>query len=444
MLNDIADAASGRAGSASDTGEADPVVTETLPDIAFTLSDGGPLGDEPEQSVARDYPTSTESDAVHPEQAPNAEEPDDHVDIAGATSVLARRLMESFLLEAPTGWRRLEAVFSVAATVSIAEAGFFDGDGHLSRVDATPETLEYVHELRALTSVVAGRPWWRIVLWLSDSGELDYEFDYGDRPFPADHLLPPEAYEADLTVYPRDGLPVWLAAYMRHNDRQLRTPERTQDRVRADRAAGITPDLLRFPSLDLVWARWAVVAAAAVATGSDWGPRIFPSAGRFESVGGSGSTLQLLPGRRAVLSGGIWDDPSLDAAYNAGAPLPDYFAGAPDWLAVPVLNPRVGGGLLSFCYWWDGDGWYRGESPDPDRIGDAIPGLWTVETVVDVVCRVMDESVPATAVADLVRAAESAEVDRDIAGAALRPTEESTFADAYHQLALAGVTVRDR
>jgi hypothetical protein len=107
--------------------------------------------------------------------------------------------------------------------------------------------------------------------------------------------------------------------------------------------------------------------------------------GIFESARRSGSTLTLLPGDRAVLSGGVWDAPALDAAYNGTGAMPKLFAGAPDRVADPVLNPRAVTGLLSCCYWWEAGRWYRGESDPIPECAPALPAVWTVSTVAGVV-----------------------------------------------------------
>jgi hypothetical protein len=91
-----------------------------------------------------------------------------------------------------------------------------------------------------------------------------------------------------------------------------------------------------------------------------------------------------------VLSGGVWDAPVLDAAYNTGAAMPELFAGAPDWVADPVLNPRAVIGLLSFCYWWEAGQWYRGESAPIPECAPALPAVWTAGTVASVVGSLLD------------------------------------------------------
>ncbi len=129
----------------------------------------------------------------------------------------------------------------------------------------------------------------------------------------------------------------------------------------ADAAAGhtaiATDDV---PPLRDVWARWAVLSAAYTGVGSEWGPRIYPGYGWYESDRRSGCTLFVLPGDRAVLSGGKWNSELLDAAYNGGSPLPDLYTGAPAWVNDSVLNTRNRNGLLTFCFWWVNGQWYRG------------------------------------------------------------------------------------
>ncbi|MFD0787950.1 hypothetical protein ACFQZ8_28920, partial [Micromonospora azadirachtae] len=136
------------------------------------------------------------------------------------------------------------------------------------------------------------------------------------------------------------------------------------------------------PPLPDVWARWAALSAAYVGVGSEWGPRIFPGHGWYESDRRSGSVLFLLPGERAVLSGGKWNSPLLEAAYHGGRPLPDLYAGAPAWVTDSVLNTRNRNGLLTFCLWWDGGRWYRGGSDTSDELDVPLPHIWTPDETV--------------------------------------------------------------
>lgn len=279
-------------------------------------------------------------------------------DLAG----LADRIAEQLREVAPPGWQRLQAWF--AMTVVAETALLVADDGTRSIRCPVPDAVWYaVHRHRQLSAASNGAPWWRLLVGIDTEG-VEVVADYGAEPFPGEQLFAPEAYLADLERYPRDRLPVWLGAYLGRGDRRSRPPRAAADGMRADERAGVHAVAVdgELPELPVLWARWTVLAAAFVAVGSGRGPRIGPSVGIFESAGRSGSTLTVLPGDRAVLSGGVWDAPVLDAAYNAGAVMPKLFAGAPDWVADPVLNPRAATGLLSFCYWWEAGQWYRGES----------------------------------------------------------------------------------
>ncbi|MEU7634457.1 hypothetical protein AB0C34_31580, partial [Nocardia sp. NPDC049220] len=289
---------------------------------------------------------------------------------------------------------------------------------------------------RAQSAVGTNGPWWRLRIVVTDTGATEIDEDHGTQPFPEPYLFAPQAYTADLETYPRERLPVWLAAYVRHDERQSRPPAQAVRHARENRTARRADDqITEFPVL---WARWATLAAAFVAVNSLWGPRILPSLGRFEGGAGNGSTLYILPGERAVLSGGVWEAPELDAVYNRGGPMPDYYAGAPDWVADSVLDSRAQAGLLSFCYWWENGHWYRGQSPDVTRFAAAVPAVWSADAVVDTVARLMPRQDSRGAAEALVGAAENNRVTSDL----LAPLFDPAVCDvdsAFHQLSLAGV-----
>lgn len=307
-------------------------------------------------------------------------------DLAGLIDRIADGLRQ---VVAP-GWRRLEAWF--AMTVVAESAVLMVDDGLRSFRCPVPDALwDAVRRHRQVSAAADGRPWWRLLVRVDADG-VEAAADHGAVPFPGEQLFAPEAYLADLERYPRDRLPVWLAAYLGRGERQVRSPRVAAAAARADQRAGLRAAVVddELPELAVLWARWAVLAAAFVAVGSGQGPRIVPSVGIFEGAGRSGSTLTLLPGDRAVLSGGVWEAPILDAAYNAGAAMPQLFAGAPNWVAVPVLNPRSATGLLSFCYWWEAGRWYRGESAPIPECAPALPAVWTVGTVAGVIGNLLD------------------------------------------------------
>ncbi|BDT85069.1 hypothetical protein [Nocardia cyriacigeorgica] len=372
--------------------------------------------------------------------------PAPQADPASRATELTREIARALAAAAPAGWQRLTALFALTAAAELGQVFYIDEDGHSIGAQPSTELLELVRSQRHEAAQLGDGPWWRLLLTLGAGGELEVDYDYGDEPFPQDQLFPPQAYAEDLELYPRESLPVWLAAHLGHADRQSRSPGDAAAQARADRARDIRGELAdrELPEFPLMWARWAVLSAAFVAARSQWGPRILPSLGMFEGSRRSGATLYALPGGRAVLSGGVWNAPELDAAYNADKDLPELYAGAPEWVANPVLNARASTGLLSFCYWWDSGHWYRGESPGAQGIAEAVPGFWTVDTVVDVVLRLITAEPGESerrAVAALLSAAE--------VGVATRDTLVEVFGDdgffdidsAFYQLTLAGVAL---
>ncbi|MEU1980926.1 hypothetical protein [Nocardia sp. NPDC019395] len=396
-------------------------------------------GDDEQPDI--DFRLSLDGDetAVEPAGDTEAEaEPDESRDQA-----LAREIGATLGEAGPSGWKQLDAVFALTTTTVRAEVIYSDGERSM-RTEPSGAVLDRVREQRALVAELDEEPWWRMLLRLSADGDFEVDYDFGDEPFPEGQLFEPDAYRADLEEYPREVLPVWLAAYIGHGDRQTRTPQDAAIEARADREAEIWPAMAEneFPDFPEMWARWACISAAFVAAGSDWGPRILPSLGWFESSRRGGSTLYSLPGGRAVLSGGVWESPNLDAAYNDGAEMPEFFAGAPDWVANPVLNPRSATGLMSFVYWWEAGRWYRGESPDASECATAVPGVWTAETVVDIVAGLAAQPPSAeqrAAAAALVSAAEVGVVTRDTVEALFDEEDGFDIDGALYQLGLAGV-----
>ncbi|WP_227984302.1 hypothetical protein [Nocardia spumae] len=392
-----------------------PVPAGEEPDVGFTLGDGIPV---PGAAV---------------------------VDPEARARELAHSIARELAASAPEGWHQLTAVFAVTVVVGGGEVVYTDDQERVLRTEPSESVLNLVREHRDLAGALEGGPWWRLLVQLDREGHLQVDYDYGDEPFPDDQLLPPEAYLADLQAYPRERVPVWLGAYVGHGDRQSRPPAEAARQLRADRAAGVVPDVSDddFPDLPTLWSRWAVMAAAFVAAGSRWGPRVLPSLGWFEGSRRGGSTLYLLPGGRAVLSGGVWEAPALDAAYNGDAPLPRLYAGAPEWVSNSVLNPRFGDGLLSFCYWWEDGRWYRAESPPADELSDALPGVWTSATVAQVICGLVDGDT-----GDDLRAAVDTLVAAAEANVVTRETLVSVFGDdgifdidgAFNQISMAGAT----
>lgn len=356
--------------------------------------------------------------------------------VAGPTppDPASHRIAESLTGLAPRDAHEIHAVFVLTVAAELATVVATDAEGRTVQIVPPEEVLALVRRYREASAARPGGPWWRYLLLVSASGEVRTDYDYGAEPFPDDHLFPAEVYRADLEVFPRDRLPVWLAAHIRHADRQSRPAETAAE---AEPGSAVVEKGL--PALPLLVARWAVLSAAFVAVGSPWGPRVLPALGLFEGAERSGSSLWIVPGDRAVLSGGVWNDPVLDAVYNAGAPMPDLYAGAPAWVANPLLNPRAGIGLLSFCYWWDGGRWCRGASPPVAEVAEAVPAVWSGENTAAILAALVEDEPgirARKAALGLVLAAERGEIDR---AALAEVFGAGDIDDAYLQLVMAGV-----
>ncbi|MFE3984317.1 hypothetical protein ACFXPR_07520 [Nocardia tengchongensis] len=393
------------------------------------------MGVDTEDSVSQDNSTA-ESPDVGFRLAEPTESAEAHDRSTQPLPLVEQVAAELFSL-LPEGWDRLDAAVAMTVTDEAARVVVSDAE-HAVQVPLSARAIELLRELRHQSAESEDGPWWRVLASVDKSGSAEIEFDHGAEPFPDQRLFPPQAYLADLQTYPRRRLPVWLAAYLGHADRQVRTPSHAANSRATDGA--FTPRVESdLPALPLMWARWAAIAAAFVAADSQRGPRVTTALGWFEGTSHSGATLHLLPHGRAVLSGGLWNDPRLDATYNDGVGIPQLYRGAPDWVAGPVLNPRAANGLLSFCYWWDGAAWHCGESPSATELRSALPGIWTSAAAVDVITR-MNARVPAGAAAELVAAAEAGTVTRQFAAPILGGTTADVD-NAYYQLLLAGVVI---
>ncbi|WP_280336638.1 hypothetical protein [Nocardia wallacei] len=347
---------------------------------------------------------------------------------------------------APAGWQAVRAAFAMTVGAQAADIVFAVGE-RVVPVDPPESVTVLVRRHRELSARMDRGPWWRLLLLLTAGGEPEFGRDYGDEPFPDGQMFTPDVYRADLRVYPRPRLPVWLAAYVGHAGRQARSPRAAAAAARADQVAGVSPVRMidELPDLPVLWARWAVLSAAFLAVGSERGPRMLPSQGWFESSRYAGSTVHLLPGGRAVLSGGVWNAPELDEVYNKNAEMPKYFAGAPDWVADPVLNPRAAAGLLSFCYWWDDGCWYRGASPAAEQSRSAVPGVWTADNVVDIMSGLLGDRLDQrwrAAAETLVTAAQDGVLTRDTVIDVFGDAQSVDIDAAMYQFSIAGSAER--
>ncbi len=432
-----------------------PAGDTTGPDIGFSLDTDDPV--TPDVGFALDDAERADEAPAVPESqaaaAPGDVDPTGTAPVTGTAQPdpdpdrareLAFDLARELAAAAPPEWTRLDVVFALTTTEGAARV-FYTGRDQIVEAVPAEAIMSLARSQRDSTAGLDDGPWWRLIIGLSAEGEIEVDYDYGEEPFPEEQLLSPEAYRTDLEIYPRERLPVWLAAYIDDDGGQQRDAEQAAFQESLDRAAGIQPQVSidELPPLDVMWSRWVTLAAVFVASGSALGPRIMPALAWFEGATHSGSTLAPLPGGRAVLSGGLWEAPALDAAYNEGAELPELYRGAPFWVADQVLNPRAAQGMLSFCYWWDGSGWYRGESPSPAEFARAMPGIWTAEVVTDLIARQLVRDVPdadlRAAAAAVLDAAQQRSVRRELIAELLGADSEFDVDGAYYQFFLGGL-----
>ncbi|MGX9791300.1 hypothetical protein [Mycobacterium sp. MMS18-G62] len=361
------------------------------------------------------------------------------VDDEAATAQEASRLIEPIVQQlaqlGPARWEEFSAEFAFTVSAQIAQLRFWSED-RTGLVPVPQSIADLVRQQREVAARLPAGPWWRLLLTVTSRGETTVDYDYGDEPFPEDQLLAPEHYRRDLETYPRDHIPVWLAGYVAGPGAQGRDPRQAAAAAAAGATAATPTDDL--PALGELWARWAVLSAVYAGAGSEWGPRIFPGYAWFEGDRRSGSTLYLLPGDRAVLSGGKWNSELLQAAYSGVQPLPDLYAGAPAWVNDSVLNTRNRNGLLTFCYWWANGQWYRGATDTSGELDAPVPAIWTPESTVAAMVGVTgadreDEC------EDLVAAAANGSATSAHVDAIFADKPDADVDTAVNQLSLAGV-----
>lgn len=359
-----------------------------------------------------------------------------------ATAEEAARLIDAIVQQlaqlGPQGWNEFSAVFAFTVTSQIAQLQFWAQD-RTGLVPVPQSIADLVREQREVSARMSAGPWWRLLLNVTNDGQATVDYDYGDEPFPDDQIVAAEHYRNDLDTYPRRQVPVWLAGYTAGPDAQGRDAARAAEAARADEAAGrvaVVTD--QIPPLPDLLARWAVLSATYVGIGSGWGPRIYPGYAWFESEARSGSTLYLLPGDRAVLSGGKWNSELLEAAYNGGGPLPDLYGGAPAWVNDSVLNTRNRNGLLSFCYWWDNGQWYRGSTDTSGELDAPVPAIWTPDATVAAMTGQTGASTTQACQALLEVATEATATVDDVAAVFDERPDAQVYA-AANQLSLAGL-----
>lgn len=363
---------------------------------------------------------------------------DDDSAIAEEASRLIEPIVQQLAQLGPEGWDEFSAEFAFTVSSQIAQLQFWSED-RTGLVPVPQSVAELVSRQREVAAQMSAGPWWRLLLTVTNRGETTVNYDYGDEPFPDDQLVAPEHYRNDLDAYPRPHVPVWLAGYVAGPAAQGRDPRQAAEAESADVAAGrsaiVTDDV---PPLGDLRARWAVLAAAYTGVESSWGPRVYPGYFWFEGDRRSGSTLFVLPGDRAVLSGGKWDSELLDAAYNGGEPLPDLFAGAPAWVNDSAMNTRNRNGLLTFCYWWADGRWHRGATDTSGELDAALPAVRTPDDTIRAMVSQTGPGTESACEALLIAAGERTATSGAVAAILANKTDADT-AGAVNQLSLAGV-----
>lgn len=385
------------------------------------------------QPVADGFTTLDDAAARDPEAARRDEQ------IGEQAAAMLEPIAQELAMLGPPDWQEFSAVFALTVRAASAQCAFATRQGW-QPITVPRSIMELVVAQREKSAHMSAGPWWRLMLTVTQQGRLRADYDYGDQPFPDEQLQPAENYRDDIAAYPRSRLPVWLAGYLAGPAAQGRTPAQASAAVAADQAAGRQPteteDIEPLPD---TWCRWAVLAAIYAGARSQWGPRIAPGVGWYESDARSGSTLYVLPGDRAVLSGGRWDSPLLSAAYEARSPLPDLYCGAPAWVNDAVLNTRNQNGLLSFCYWWADGRWWRGATDTFDELDEPLPVIWTPEESVEAMTAVVGPGV-ADACRQLLVNAHGHAVTRADLAAVFGQFADPDLDAALDQLSLAGLT----
>ncbi|OBJ12620.1 hypothetical protein A5624_10175 [Mycobacterium sp. 1482292.6] len=277
-------------------------------------------------------------------------------------------------------------MFSVAGDEEIVDV-VADTPGGAVGVPVEVGAMQRARAHRELTAGEQG-PWLRLLLHVDRGGMVQAGFDYGDTMIPWEHLLSGEAYLVDLERYPRADVALWLMAHIAYEGQQVRTAAQAAEAQAGNGVGGRAAPRLaddEIPPLPELWSRMAALAAVCGGSDAPLGPRINPTYCVYRG-GRGGCTLARLPDGRAVLSGGADDSVLLTAAYWGVIDFPELYRGAPRWVHNWYLDERVADGLLSFCYWWDGDHWYRAdirETPEQwepvDEIVDAMPDLDTAD-----------------------------------------------------------------
>ncbi|WP_445161740.1 hypothetical protein ACTXG5_27260 [Mycobacterium sp. Dal123C01] len=335
--------------------------------------------------------------------------------------MLVEEIVEILAESAAPDFTSMHMVFSMADDQEVVDAVAVTRGGVVG-VPVATGAVQRAWTHRELTMSEQG-PWLRLLIDVDRDGTLTVGFDYGEMIIPPGHRLPGEAYLADFERYPRAGAPLWLLAHMANEGHQIRMAAQAAAPQANDVDAGTAPRETdaEVPSLPELWSRMAALAAACRGADAAQGPRVDPAFCVYRGDHG-GCTLARLPNGRAVLSGGADNSALLIAAYRGEIMFPELYRGAPSWLHNYYLDERAADGMLSFCYWWDGQHWYRAgiaDAPEAwgpaDEIVSAMPDVRSAASTADrimVVLASFGTSDISAAAVDFVQAAEAGVASR--------------------------------
>lgn len=182
----------------------------TAPHTAAESDDSGYLAELKQRFMKR---TSEGSPVIRSFTIVDAPAEDSDVDrIAAEASQLIDPIVQQLAQLGPFGWERFSAAFALTVSAEIAKLQFrFGGQSGVAPVPA--QISELVRRQRHLAAQMPAGPWWRLLLTVTNRGEMTVDYDYGDEPFPQDHMMLPEHYRNDLHAYPRAHVPAWLSEY---------------------------------------------------------------------------------------------------------------------------------------------------------------------------------------------------------------------------------------
>jgi hypothetical protein len=236
----LGDAPQGRRALVSSTGamlavaRSEILGTATLVELSYLL-------DLDIAAVAALYEVTDDTATVHvsdPRESAECRESDER--LAGEAAGLIEPIVQELAASGPPRWERFEAVFAIAGEAEVAQLRFHDATDTVAA--PVPVTLMgLVREHRRIAVWMSAGPWWRMLLSVDNSGRVEEQYDYGERPFPDDQLFRPQDYHADIETLPRARVPVWLAGYIAGPAAQGRPPQVAAAAARADAQQGSRP-----------------------------------------------------------------------------------------------------------------------------------------------------------------------------------------------------------